>query len=83
MIHITIHDDQFPTCLKEMSITINPKDFQGSKLTFHGVTNRLNEEVRKQAKELLDSWWSHRNRTKEEIWGEEEKEGNFSDECIA
>ena len=75
MIHISIYDDDFPTTLKDMAVTVDPEKFQGVRMTIRGTVSKLDEEVRKQTKELLDSWWSHRNCTADEFYGDEDENG--------
>lgn len=74
MIRVIIYDDDFPTTLKDMAVTVDPEKFQGVRMTIRGTVSKLDEEVRKQTKELLDSWWSHRNCTADEFYGDEDNE---------
>lgn len=73
MIRISIFDDNFPTVLKDMAVTVDPEKFQGTHMTIHGTVNKLDEEVRKQTKELLECWWSHRNRSAAEFYSDEDE----------
>ena len=74
MIRITIHDDDFPTVLKDMQVSINPEDYQQG-ISFHALIHgksKLCWAVWKETKELIECWWLHRNRKAAEIYGEEE-----------